>query len=358
MPLRGNDIGIVTLQTLRGHGQRLQNYATTLVCRSEGYEAHNLILEEDTAARVINSAKELIKRAIKYQNVEYSPERTAAFERFNNLMSFRKTRWREASSVASEFDWIITGSDQVWNPAWLDRKHAEWYFLKFANSCQRIALAPSIGLNSLDEQQSAFLRSGVEGFERLSVREKRGAELIKEVSDRDAVVLPDPTLVVFTEDWLQVADYSLVPSTPYTLAYVLGDIGDEYRRAINTVASAFGDLPVITLSDKSRSGEPPAGPSEFIGLIRNATNVVTDSFHAAVFSMLMNTPLIIIKRDDRNPGMFSRLESLADTYGLRKNIYGDNSFDIRLAGDYSYASTVIPVERNRFLNYFRGCLHD
>lgn len=300
----------------------------------------------------------MVKRLTRYQGSVQDPQRTAAFERFNQLMSFRRTRWKDARNVASEYDWIITGSDQVWNSTWLDSRHVSWYYLKFAEPNQRIALAPSLGLNSLDEYQSAVLRDGIEGFRHLSIRERRGAELIKGLTGREVMVLADPTIVIPKSEWTDVADYSLVPHTSYTFAYMLGNKGGEYERALREVAPSFGELPVVTLSDKSRRGEPPAGPAEFIGLIRNATNVITDSFHAAVFSMLMETPLTIIRREDNNPGMFSRLESLADLYGLRKNIFGDDEFDIALAGDYTRAFHVIPSERDRFINYFRGCLHE
>ena len=40
-----------------------------------------------------------------------------------------------------------------------------------------------------------------------------------------------------------------------------------------------------------------SGPREFIGLIQNAELIVTDSFHASVFSMIFETLFYVFKRD-------------------------------------------------------------
>ena len=52
------------------------------------------------------------------------------------------------------------------------------------------------------------------------------------------------------------------------------------------------------------------GPCEFIWLIHHAKLMVTDSFHGSVFSILMETPFISVKRKDNNVSMNSRIESL------------------------------------------------
>lgn len=77
--------------------------------------------------------------------------------------------------------------------------------------------------------------------------------------------------------------------------------------------------PVISLTDRDDGSELPAGPAEFISLIKNATFVVTDSFHAAVFSSIFETPLSIVHRD--GVSMFSRLQTLAEKLGTENKIY-------------------------------------
>lgn len=355
--MASNRIAVVTLQTLTGHGQRLQNYATIRICNELGFEAQNLVLEEGMVSDLVRRTKGVIKHLINPKGFRSDPQRVDAFREFNQKMSFRKMDWEGACSLSSEYDWVVVGSDQVWNSTWLDKKHIDWYYLKFAKPEQRIALAPSLGLSSIDANQAAIIRKGVEGFERLSVRERRGAELIKEATGREAAIIVDPTLAVPPSEWIDAAYDRLVPSTPYMLAYMLGEAGDEYNAAIGTIESAIGQIPIVPLSDKTRIGEPPAGPADFIGLIKEASHVITDSFHASVFSMLMNTPLTIVHRADHNPGMFSRLESLADTYGLHKNIFGDSAFDVHSAGNYEASKAAIAAERERFLNYFRSCLY-
>lgn len=55
-----------------------------------------------------------------------------------------------------------------------------------------------------------------------------------------------------------------------------------------------------------------AGVEEFLGLIKNAKLVCTDSFHATVFSIILNTPFLVFMREQIASGvdMNSRIESL------------------------------------------------
>ena len=115
-------------------------------------------------------------------------------------------------------------------------------------------------------------------------------------------------------------------------------------------------LTTVALTDRSGEGELPAGPAEFISLIDNAEHVVTDSFHAAVFASILQTPLTIVRREGE-VNMFSRLESFTKMLGIEHKVYGSPSFDISRAGDYEGEFEVIERERKRFMVYLESCLN-
>lgn len=348
-------IGLITLYGRFNYGNRLQNYAVSRIWQELTYEPESLVLAE--RLNIVRSAKRLAKRVLGRLEADpeslMSKERLAAFERFNEQIPTRHLT-SILPGLADEYKYFSVGSDQVWNPDMI-AYNEDWCFLEFARPEQRIALAPSVGLDSLTPKQARILAKGVRGFVHPSVRERRGAELIKECSGIDAEVVCDPTLVLSAEEWRKVADDRLAPGEPYVFTYLLGGVSDDARAVLDGVTH-HGEVPVVPLSDREKPEEPPAGPAEFIDLVDHASHVVTDSFHAAVFSCLMETPLTIVRRGGDGGGMFSRLETLAETLGIEEKVYGTSSFDLSLAADYEGVADRIVAERERFMSYLRGCI--
>ena len=353
-------VGIITLPGNFNYGNRLQCYAMAQSVERVG---------------CVPSVLEREQRFPLYRRVYYSMHgaalavlgkgsghdaekmrtsgRIAAFERFGDYIP-TVTLPGMGQSARDLYDYIVVGSDQVWNPKGI-RHQESWFFAKFARPAQRVAVAASVGVDSFaDSGQADRVGDGVRGFARVSVREKRGAELIKECSGRDAEVICDPTLVLSAEEWRAVASDSCTPVEPYVFTYLLGGVGAEASEVLDKV-TGHGRIPVVPLSDRQKPGEPDAGPAEFIDLIDHASHVVTDSFHAAVFSSILHTPLTIVHREG-GASMFSRLEQLSETLGIEEKVFGSPTYDLAKAGDYEGVDEAIGRERERFMGYLRGCL--
>lgn len=350
-----HSIGVVTLSGLFNYGNRLQAYASTAIYRKLGFNCSLLEIEE--RPNFIRDSKAFIKKFLgrKVEDPEegMSFARRSAFVRFNDNIVIETVK--DTADLASRFSCFSVGSDQTWNPLYFAYME-DWFFLTFARPEQRIALAPSIGLDTLEPKQARRISKGVYGFHSLSVREKRGAELINKCSGRDAVVVCDPTLVLPAEEWRAVANNSLTPREPYVFTYLLGGAGFEATIILKKVTND-GRIPVVSLSDRQKPGEPDAGPAEFISLIDHASHVVTDSFHAAVFSSILQTPLTIV-HSEGGASMFSRLEQLSQMLGIEEKIYGSPSYDLSLAGNYDGVPEAINRERDKFMNYLEGCLDE
>ena len=374
-------IGIVTLTGRFNYGNRLQLFASISVYRQRGFTPVYLELKPklplfERVGRVLkNSLRRCKGQPPLVSSEKFSTkERLEAFDRFDAL--FETCRLTDCAELdVADYKYISVGSDQVWGcsvivdrygkPAILraiykklDQKRfdrfLEWYFLGFCPREKRIALAPSVGLDTLDDSQTELLACGVLNFDRISVRERRGAELIKECSGMDAEVICDPTLVLPAEEWRAVADGRLTPDAPYVFTYLLGGVGAEAADVLDRVTD-HGRIPVIPLSDRQKPGEPDAGPAEFIDLIDHAAHVVTDSFHAAVFSSILQTPLTIVHREG-GASMFSRLEQLSEMLGIEEKVYGSPTYDLARAGEYDGVPEAIEREREKFMTYLEGCL--
>ena len=347
-------VAIVTLQGRTNYGNRLQNYAVAKLYERFGYATTTLLREDHPS--LTRRAVESIRNATSFNDSSKEPkeniQRLAAFERFDNALRFSKASEIDAN-LSGSFDYFSVGSDQVWNLGRLSDNDS-WFYLRFARPEQRIALAPSIGVSQLNKKQMKRLAKGVSGFRNLSIREQQGADLIMACSGREATVICDPTLALHIDEWRRVEDRRLTPENPYVLTYLLGDSNPEATNVLSDLAKE-GGLPVVSLSDRSELGEPPAGPAEFISLIDSAEHVVTDSFHAAVFASVLQTPLTIVHREG-GTSMFSRLETLAQMIGIGHKIYDSPDFNLSRAGDYEGVKESIEHERKKFMNYIEMCL--
>ena len=341
-------IGIVTLPGAYNYGNRLQCYA---VCEAYKALGRSPVVLVRRTSRIKRLAKRALGREWRTAEELMDPARAERFKKFDDLIPRRYVK-RPYTTLKDSYRYFSVGSDQTWNPKYMGRD-ASWYFLRFAKRGQRIAIAPSIGVGALDEAERNIIQKGVRGFDRLSVREWRGAELIKECAGRDAEVVCDPTLVINAKKWRSLACSELTPSQPYIFAYLLGGASSIPGAVLCDGEERY---PVVTLSDRDRDGEVPAGPAEFISLVDNAAHVITDSFHAAVFSCILQTPLTIIRREG-DIDIFSRLETLSEMLGLEHKIYGSESFDLSRAGDYEHTERAIERERGKFMSYLEACLN-
>lgn len=346
-------VAIVTFQGRFNYGNRLQNYAVDRIYKNLGLVPSSLILNRNNPLTV--RLREMIRSFARpgvCPEKSMSMERLAAFDRFNEKMNFLEVNSLNSELVQS-FQLFSVGSDQIW---YLDKGHKDedWRFLTFVPPVKRITMSPSLGRNEVGSVEGERLARYLSSYPRISVREARGAELIKQYVGRDAVVTCDPTLAIPAETWRVESDSRKTPLGKYVLTYLLGDVNPEVSDVLPSITKN-GQIPIVSLSDHETCDEPKAGPSEFISLIDSATHVVTDSFHAAVFSSILQTPLTIVHRLGGS-SMFSRLETLAQTLGIEHKIYGSPEFDLARAGDYEGVPEAIERERRKFMDYLEGCL--
>lgn len=346
-------VGIVTIQNRFNYGNRLQNYATQIILERYGLEVESMVQKTPNSimkkARAI--ARKMLGKETEARELEMSTERLAAFDEFNEMIHFREI-YNDRGGEIERYDLVVAGSDQIW--ALRKLAHNErWAYLQFVKPEKRIALAPSLGVSEMSSHRKRRLSRYLEGFRSLSVREESGAELIFEATGREATVLCDPTLALSENEWRMVASDRLVPKSPFVFTYLLGNENPEAEDILGRVTH-HGEIPIIALSDRERLNELPAGPSDFISLVDRASHVVTDSFHAAVFSAIMQTPLTIVHRNGGNSvysQMFGRLETLANKLSIREKIYGSREFNLSKAGVYEGVPESIDRERSQFLAY-------
>lgn len=343
---------IVTLPGMFNYGNMLQKYAVQSLLKAAGASPVTFEFRDESAvSKLKKSYYKLTGRWAPSAEELMSDERRMRFKAFANHISL-ETVTKSSDSSLSGFDVYFSGSDQVWNPHYIDSFRSA--FLPFAPKDRRMAISASFGIEELPSKYVEMFRESVGDFSRISVREEAGKRLVKQLTGREVPVLADPTLGITREEWLSLANDELAPHAPYVLSYVLGSNGERTRFVIDAAGSSYG-AKVISLSDRDSSRQLPAGPSEFLGLIESAEHVITDSFHCALFAALFKRPLTILHRNEQLSS-FSRLDTLVKKLGIEEAVFNGDSDSIGGRIGYENIDAAIERERLRLAAYVTDCV--
>ncbi|MCR5797623.1 MAG: polysaccharide pyruvyl transferase family protein, partial [Eubacterium sp.] len=245
---------------------------------------------------------------------------------------------------------FITGSDQVFN--YTNTGFDETYFLSFVEKPNsKCAYAASFGFHEVPVEYMNRYKDLLKGFEYISFREQSGSELYNMLTLEHAQTLLDPTLVARRKIW----DFGVNSNNkcaPYILVYFLERSSKAFA-FVNLLKQLTG-LKVIYIGSlikrhrENLNAEFMGGlsPDEFVNLIKNATYVVTNSFHGTAFSIVFEKQFWVNPLENGKVTN-DRFFSLLNQTGLINRII-PNDYN----GDY-INNTIDYIEVNVRLDKFR-----
>lgn len=212
------------------------------------------------------------------------------------------------------YDCFITGSDQVWNFTWFNPA----FYLDFSGNSKKIAYAASAGKSRFCMEEEIYLKRTLSEFDAISVREEDLVPTLNALLEKDSVIQTvDPTLLLTVEDWDEIVSPRLIKNK-YIFCYFLHNdkklrqLAERFARKHKMVIVTI-PFPDIEYNKQDVTfGEyriDDVGPAEFISLVKHADYVLTDSFHATVFSLIYHKQFVAFPRGNAK-GMESRLLSL------------------------------------------------
>ena len=346
-------IGVLTLDGIANYGNRLQNYAVEEILKSMGCEVDTIIPREMSIRSYSYTIRTILEK----------PIRSLKFILFNffhiNCRSVLSNKGKISPKLAEKYDYFIVGSDQVWNPN-IKKKQREIYFLRFANPEQRISLSASLSVDKISDEYKDMYANYISDFKNVSVREFKGAEIIKELCNKDVEVLCDPTIALEKEKWEKlIKNVFLKLPKKYLLTYFLGEYSKDRKNDIENYAKIH-NMEILSLNNKCYKKIYNAGPKEFVSLIKHAELICTDSFHGVAFSSIFNKPYWAFTRESKQEivkNMESRIISLQEklcTEGrLVDRIYPQMEYKM----DYSIPNRRIKDEQKKFKKYLSNALN-
>lgn len=385
-------IGILTLPLSSNYGGILQCYALQTVLARMGHEV--VVLDRASAApsaglvirRCGSVLKCLVRRYILGQkniailspwSQTYLIDKSRLTDCSVLLKFVRKhiniTRPLRSSEALlkrvkrQKLDCFIVGSDQVWRECYspfLTDCFAG--FFPPDDKILKITYGASFGTseNPISEQMLETCKSLSSRFDAISVREKSAVGLVEQYFGKHAELVLDPTLLLGADDYVierPKTARSLTAEQDTLVSYVLDTDGQKAKIA-NDVACELGlKESFMGLSPKKSDGSPDKmiPVQSWLDNFRNASFVVTDSFHGCVFSIINRKPFIAIVNHSRGADRFVSMLSQLGLEGRMVNDYEEFSVrrsELTAPIDYAEVYSKLQTLKAHSLGYLSGML--
>jgi len=290
----------------------------------------------------------------------------AAFERFHKAyIPVSKKRYFydtiKRQLAVDDYCNYMVGSDQTWSPNLMNPKKP--YFLDFAKLPKKSAYAPSMGTTNIHEEFKKYILGKLSDFNHLSCREAVNSQMLTKLLGREVKHVLDPTLLLKSTDWDTIATNPQIKGE-YILVYLLGEkdsiinfakkLADKYNLPIYYVVTR----PKYLSMENSING---VGPDDWIGLVKKARYIVTDSYHGVLFSVNYNVNFYAFSKregslDSEDNG---RILEFLKIIGLENRFQDDKNNPKFFSDiDFSYANNVITSLRKTSMDYLKTCLNN
>lgn len=330
-----NNVSIINFWWTKNYGAKLTAFALSSLISDLSYSA------------------KLIDNKINFQNeLKIKNKYFPLFEK----KYFKTINLKKPEILNKECNTFIVGSDQIFRISHLIN-YSEQFLLDFVKpESKKIAFSASFGvdketfLKETSKEIIEHMKTSLSSFDFISVREKSGVEICKDVFGICAEWIIDP---VFILDKLKYDDLIKESTKDYSnkiVSYVL-DTDKNYKKAYKHLSKKYNKK-VVEISNSNTSVE------NWLSAIKNCELLITDSFHGLCFAIIFNKPFICVSNKNRGK---TRFESICEMLNI-KNQCIDNIneiyekecvFDI----DYSQVNTRIEEEKQKGLNFLDKVLN-
>lgn len=350
------DIGIVGYWYATNYGSIITYYALSLAINKLGYST---VLIDEPEKWKDPEGEDVISRKFLSKHCNISD-------------SLPWEKQRELNDLCRGF---VIGSDQVWTNSAL--RHMRYmFFLSFANDDKKkIAYAPSFGkLGFFDPtpEQEVQVRKYLSRFDKISVREDSGRDMVRNRFGLRADQTLDPVFLLSRSDYDKVSDESnLDTSGNYILVYILDPNPDKEKFILKASSKLSLKVKIVLDGRKgtfTRNREKivhfsddeilqNVSEADWIKLFRNASYVLTDSHHGLAMAVIYNKNFICYANYSRG---YDRFVSLLSLLGLMDRMIENTSqLDDELFYnniDYERVNTVLAREKEKSLNWIRDAI--
>lgn len=327
----------ITCHDVYNHGASMQAYALMKYLKNIGHEVEIIDYKPDYLSNHYNIwsinnpvwEKNIITRLIyltlKMPGRMKSLKRKKAFDEFRdsylNITSQRYTSNEELRNNLPQADAYICGSDQIWNSLHQNGKDPAFYLDFVPNNKVKASYAASFATDTIDDKYKPMVKDLVSKLDGVSVREKSGVKIVKDLGIEKAINVVDPVFLLDKEDWDNIGTETF--NEKYILVYDF-DKSSLVEKLARDIAKKKGYKIYTINADKPKYADKHfnlSGPKTFVSLVKNAEFVISNSFHAVVFSVIYNKNIAIVNRTEN---INTRMRDLLDDLQLKDRLVNDN----------------------------------
>lgn len=332
------DTGIVTLHRAANFGAFLQAFALQEFLRSRG---------RDTCFVDVDYRLPWTKRM--RRQLRSLVTSGWAGQRQARLLSEAVSKHLSTCASSETFAQAFIGSDEVWSVSNSTFNPCSQFFGIDLRAHRTSAYAPSMGQTTSAQLVVHPFAAGLRRIDDLSGRDAPTVAAVTDLTRRKVARVVDPTFLIDWEAHLQPFD---LRKALVVYSYALDP---QTLMAVGEYAKRHGlQLVVSGLMHSWADRQLAATPFEFLGALRSAAAVATDTFHGTIFSVLMGANFVVLGRKPSN-----KRTGLVEELGLHSRVWtGDRPLEEILTAppEAAAANRALQQQRKASLEYLNGCL--
>lgn len=328
-------VGIMTMQRIINYGSFLQAYGLKIMLEELGHDVQfvdyhiGAPLIRDSKQNIIGIAGKLFKalEALGYdaplkQKIQFILYKKGFAKKYHDILGLTKE-----PNYTPELDVLVIGSDEVFNCIQTNPNvgYSLELFGKNNKAKRVITYAASFGNTTLKKLKRYNKVEEIGGYlkkiDAISVRDENTAEVVKELTDIEGSYHLDPVLAY---DF--IGKCKLVPNMKLTEKYLIlyaysGRISCEEAKWLAEYAKEKG-LKIFAIGGVQKCADRyvDCSPFEVFAYFLNAEEVVTDTFHGTIFSVITKRQFVTLvrKSKENSYGNEEKLTDLLRRLGLEK----------------------------------------
>jgi hypothetical protein len=233
------------------------------------------------------------------------------------------------------YDIYIFGSDQIWNPKLtMGFDDIFFGFFKTNNLAKKISVAASTEIKELTKKEEEYLKGALENFDCISVRENNLQNLLQPLTNKKISTILDPTLIANKSVFEKITIQPKI-NKKYILLYMVRVDKNVIKIAHHLAEQLDADVIQLTIGINKgyvKNRYQCESPGEFLGWLKNASCIVSTSFHGTAFSIIFNKPFYAISLKDNSE---SRIENLLRKLNLENRFIDKSTKPIYSEIDYT-----------------------
>lgn len=274
------------------------------------------------------------------------------FKRKYLNMSKPKTKREHFWELNEICDTFLVGSDQVFRPIYA-KNCLYQFFLNFVEpDKKKISISASFGVTKeklLEESDNITLskiKESLRSFDFISVREKSGVEICKDIFDVDAEWIIDPVFILDKSYYEKIAATSLKDFNNKIISYIIN------QKDNTKVVEMYREKNNIEIVELYKSKMPM---EDWLNAIKNCKLLITDSFHAACFAIIFNKPFICTVNPHTG---IARYESIFEMLQIKNQLITSEISELSdnyiFKIDYDNVNKLIEKERQKGLEFLKN----